>query len=1189
MNKHLQRSRQSGFAIVIALSILAFTLLLLLSLTAFVRVEQQASAISINQLTARQNALLAVQIAIGELQQHTGPDQRVTATAQVLSADEVTLSRAGDGEIQGFASVENFWNKQRNGHWTGVWKNGNGSTFDPDDPTEGNPIPQLQNWLVSGNEAFGGSLAQPEPDYLPTEQVSINANTTPWDNITDQTNTNIEHVLLAWLPEENGSGSLISSIDRMVTAPRVDISSSEGRISGSYAWWVGDEGVKARANLVDPYATLGTDESKLRRAASAQRTGIEAMTDLAPFYNANEPALENIFQASEFALLDPDPLYAEALTKRFHDLSFYSRGVLADVRNGGLKRDLSYILGQPNLNDLHNAVDAVFEPVDGESAINPADESNQVLKAVVTPYAEIPSNVPDWKYSIYDEPGLLAYTPTWERLWSFHNMGNQTSDSPAGVFNGFGQAVPQLISRIDHGIHPMVTQAKLFYNLTFAPTIQIQIIPLVVLANPYSVPLAPADYTIKFYDPTTQVRFGTPADPYDPQLNEFSGLERLGISIDDGGFGDSQVILRSDGMAPGEAQIFTIETSGRLIPQTASSQKDFEVVLINDFDPSAYVSYDTALAIPEEYTHAVVFHTKSDFKTKLYLDYDPGTASDDGDRKLLQDVAGWTSSADEDGRFVVYPADSGTNAGGGISYALFDYSISDYSIWIRVHALFYQQNYRTNVIDGFHGVTGQRHLLQWARTIAKKGAPGNENYIGADLLRESGSLTTVRWGPVNTGTGNYDTVAPPGLGDDVGFINWLYDIPQSEVPLASLGHLQHFNTSAFIDRDTWRTYSSTPSEYAIADKATTVQSWQVNYPISNSYPQPRVARDKLFDNYSPGAEYDGSYIWNTALWDRFYFSTFPATGDFDFATDRLVNARYQPFRSHSTTPLDDETQFRGGAGTSGEQKNSRLAAQNLLVEGGFNVNSTSKEAWKAVFASLRNVEIGDETDSANLSAPFVRTIQRLSRSPDAETGNHANAWNGFRNLNEDELDKLAEQMVLQVQLRGPFLSMADFVNRLLIEQGNDTFGLGLSGALQAAIDGAGINHDDLLDDLFDAKTSTDPNHLREGVDYQLPSFISGFPGYLLQADVLSSIGQYLTARSDTFRIRTYGDAINPVTSTIDARVWCEAIVQRLPDYVEAKNGSLGNEPHEDSSDQVNDRFGRRYQIVSIRWLPPEEI
>ena len=63
---------------------------------------------------------------------------------------------------------------------------------------------------------------------------------------------------------------------------------------------------------------------------------------------------------------------------------------------------------------------------------------------------------------------------------------------------------------------------------------------------------------------------------------------------------------------------------------------------------------------------------------------------------------------------------------------------------------------------------------------------------------------------------------------------------------------------------------------------------------------------------------------------------------------------------------------------------------------------------------------------------------------------------------------------------------------------------------------------------------------------------------------------WLTSRSDTFRIRAYGESINPADSTkVEAQVWCEATIQRLP--------------------EVEPGFGRRFVVGQFRWLGPDDI
>jgi len=73
------------------------------------------------------------------------------------------------------------------------------------------------------------------------------------------------------------------------------------------------------------------------------------------------------------------------------------------------------------------------------------------------------------------------------------------------------------------------------------------------------------------------------------------------------------------------------------------------------------------------------------------------------------------------------------------------------------------------------------------------------------------------------------------------------------------------------------------------------------------------------------------------------------------------------------------------------------------------------------------------------------------------------------------------------------------------------------------------------------------------------------------AELMAGLAPMLTSRSDTFRIRAYGEAISPVDqTTVQAAAWCEAIVQRIPDP--APNG-----------------LGRRFVVIYFRWLGPDDV
>jgi Tfp pilus assembly protein PilX len=72
-------------------------------------------------------------------------------------------------------------------------------------------------------------------------------------------------------------------------------------------------------------------------------------------------------------------------------------------------------------------------------------------------------------------------------------------------------------------------------------------------------------------------------------------------------------------------------------------------------------------------------------------------------------------------------------------------------------------------------------------------------------------------------------------------------------------------------------------------------------------------------------------------------------------------------------------------------------------------------------------------------------------------------------------------------------------------------------------------------------------------------------------EILTALEGMLTVRSDTFRIRAYGEALNRSGSgKPEGRAFCEASVQRTPDP--APNG-----------------MGRRFVVTYFRWLGPEDI
>jgi hypothetical protein len=279
--------RRDGFALLITITLLAFLVLLLVSLASLTRVETVVAQNNQTLAQARQNALLGLGVALGQLQRHAGPDRRVTARA----------------DIGGSPSQPGL---------TGVWDTSSGSPLSASTPT---------TWLISGNE--GANPLAVTPSSL-DPVVAATAN----------------EVFLV-------SNGTVSTDALRIKAPKQVLQSNQSpglsgnSTIGSYAWWVGDENVKARIALQDPHADSPAAE-RVYSFISSQRPVIEHVVSQ---YPKDSPQLESLLSLNQLPLIASTTIAQNALSQatkdRFYDLSPYSASVLADVAAGGLKKDLT--------------------------------------------------------------------------------------------------------------------------------------------------------------------------------------------------------------------------------------------------------------------------------------------------------------------------------------------------------------------------------------------------------------------------------------------------------------------------------------------------------------------------------------------------------------------------------------------------------------------------------------------------------------------------------------------------------------------------------------------------------------------------------------------------------------------------------------------------------------------------------
>lgn len=393
----------------------------------------------------------------------------------------------------------------------------------------------------------------------------------------------------------------------------------------------------------------------------------------------------------------------------------------------------------------------------------------------------------------------------------------------------------------------------------------------------------------------------------------------------------------------------------------------------------------------------------------------------------------------------------------------------------------------------------------------------------------------------------------------------------------------------------------------------------VTQAIGNSYAHPNIPADKAFvmkqrhfdaDVGPVQAPFvDHSYLANKALWDEFFFSSItpqPAKVElygstssltakqvaekFFLENEPLPNRRIIPYGNELQQQDLDELFNESAIFTNGLAD--KIAAH-LMVQGAFNINSTSVEAWKILLQSLRGKavpylatgKVPTEATPAGtvVGAGFLSNAQPIETSEISDLNTPAEQWTAGRELTDTEIDELANAIVKQVKLRGPFLSMSEFVNRRLQASNNTN---ALKGALQAALDDEDVSINAAFrtsSRIMDAESA--------GVTFDFPDAAKGpvaygSQAYVDQADILQGLAEQLTPRGDTFLIRTYGDALDKNGKVI-ARAWCEAVVQRTPEYIDPADES--HTMQADLSSEANREFGRKLQVTGFRWLNSKEI
>ncbi|WP_269541085.1 hypothetical protein [Cerasicoccus fimbriatus] len=1254
--------------------------LILMGLAVTTQIELGTSSVSKQQTQARMNALFGLNVALGNLQQQLGMDQRTSASPIYLQSDLAETAPTY--------------------HWTGVWDTQKVSADGSANLNYGKNI----GWLVSGYEKHANAI--------PPVGNLLRGDGTPVDPDTS--------VVLV------GAGTT-TGVSNYVAAPKVDIDSS-----GEYAYWIADEGRKADVNLtsrlergdaahpdVTPNVMSRMELSAPTRYQPHVINGLESIkwedsTELAKAVDRTSSAQDMIL--ADPALSNGSSTWGAALREHFHDVTYNSISLQTNTRDGGLKKDLSLLFemdddafaltpysgetARPEFADWSQ-----LPPTDGDSYIDPAT-NDQVSYLFMEPVPEHGDNAfirgPTWHklrdfYRLYKDitknntrptVTMRPFGPNAEDLgvrggekgyfWTLESdhggdikNGNNYVNTTVNTKTGFAN---EPVTRLtEHEVMPIMNRVIYIFSLyedqnvpeyeyipegettrtggtaprggVFESTggttdaISLVIEPVVCLWNPYNVAmkfnggikiqtsgafgylfsLAPSTLTAaNQHLPNYQTTSGN-------NLLAFNNLDKNILSIpqitcelaatrrimEPGYFGAIDLIIGDVNstivLEPGEVRFFSDPRSEPtpytdLIP--VADENTRAIQLAPGFNKQGGILLGRRLnTFHDPANNGIIHQVNSSNSPMMDLNIYPWTGfskSNWGDRRSITSNNITTTKA--------YVPESELSNGG----SLVETDTTIQQIFIALHGP--KENGKAenlhHLLYGQGGSGGQFPMLINPAAI---GSYPNKRmpfmYIGLyqnpvlpDLALVPSPAEFI--GSMSPFSGNVDGQFSHGVESTP----YTYQMG----PMSNYTDIQALNDRGFFGEG----YSSESESHLVVSEIPTYplrslaslqhahiadSAYMPGQAIANSWPGGGFELDGVIgeNNNARYTQYDLSYLSNQALFDDYFFSSLTPQMDLSADVQQVENLTTTLSNivetSRTTNKLPELSNERmkyvgppdlmdGSQSAESSQFVQDLGAVDgfsktaryFATTGGFNVNSLSVDAWDALLASTLGNDFtyldpltGYATENNAEYTIFPRTT--LPNGPVAE------AWRGPKGLDAIQRRALAQAIVNEVKERGPFLSLSDFVNRELSKTDN-----GKKGVIQAAIDSLGINKDFLYEDAYtEAKSYFHKENLtaKTGV---------GLPQYLTQADVLTPLAPYLSARSDTFIIRSYGNAKNQLTDGVEAEAVIEVLVRRTPEFVESAADSPDTHLTHLSSD-VNKQFGRRFEIIYARWLSKEDI
>ena len=1177
-------SRQRGFSLVVTVSMMVLLAIIAVGLLSLSSVTLRASVAGNAQAEARSNARMAALLAIAQLQELAGADTRVTASAKLLS----------DSNIEG----------------TGVWRSWEGSTHDG----TGEPIPPDYDLKNQAGDPLDDVASGSDGRFLgwltsTADMQSIAAGQIPGSS-NSAGGTRVKMV---------AEGTLGNSNDGVYLEPSL-LTSEEGVTTGAYSWWTTGDNTKAYLNVdsVQENNSIVDWQERLRGSRFPDGS-VFGLADL------DRLTTEDTFIPSRESLdLVSDTRLSE---NGFYDVTTTSRGLLTNVNTGGFRKDLTVF---SEFYDSHPASDLpLFGVTPGQDLMfSRATASSRPSNALLYHWADYPGaqGGPPWRQTprVCAWSALANYMTKYRDLTSSSAANLRVDADWGGVTGGSGTGARYRFQE-QIRLSPIVSRIQWVYSIgsravdnegAFNPGLVLT--PIVTIYNPYNVSLTVSNYSVSMQR-VFPLRLSYSIGEDDFTDIELHRIVQDNIVLDLG----SNITL-----GPGENRVYSLTDNNTETNVNNSGRQTMQ--LSPGYRPNGgafFPQVDVASAGNGSQSLGQSIEVSSD--TNFAITNIQFAESSAGDNRV--DVANGSTEESVGLRFNV--TSDGVGASAIISLLYGEDEVGGRSVLDELYPPIVEQiSQPVGSVQGagntpfatttlvLRGVTPPpadmrfdnirtKGMLQ-ANPLQFYAETGSAN-VNTDLTTGSGashpvhapydfiieeaqgwndSSVAVQEGPDNSSYFISGNLAANGLTRCV-----LAEVPTR--PLQSLADLQHFDV---------RNNNQLPP-------------FQFNL-IGNSSAHPLFAPTQVTvptQGNFPDLANDDSFLLNHVLFDDWFMSSVaPDLADFSSSEERsarqvmidflngdqeLANRFYRPSRN-ALEEEPEELADRLLSGTVDDETGLfpfQAMASLLEVEGMFNINSVSVRAWEAVLRRTRDMDVpflssGGSVISENSSnAVFARSTiagdtERNGNSVVNGAGNGNEALvGGFSSLSDSEITSLAEGIVEEVRARGPFLSLSEFVNRQLSSDTN----LALGGAIQQAIDnagsGGGLNAE--LQALGLEVTQSPPGD----PEYKFPqaalgSTLFGVPGWLRQADVLRPLAPIMTARDDTFTIRSYGDS-RDAAGNVQATAWCEMVVQRRADYVDSNDDPEVNPFSAQLTSEVNRRFGRRFEILSFRWLNEGEV